>query len=345
MTTLTSKEVDAIAADWAARIDRGALTADEEQALAEWMDGDVRNRGAFMRMRAIALHSERARALGPAFDPDEFVARHANVERASESSIEVESQQPDERNNWLSRYRRALIGVAAAAVAAMAILIGLQITDGSQDYDTRRGEIKVVSLNDGSVITLNTASRVEVSFNQDIRKVRLIQGEALFDVAKDSARPFVVAAGDASVRAIGTSFTVRRLAQQPVQVLVREGVVEVQQPASPAPLRLVANMRTEIPAESGSAIPQPEIVDPDELNRELAWRDGRIAFEAETLEQAAAVFERYSDIRIVIDDPIVASKEITGLFTANDPITFAKAAGASLGLNVEVRAGEVHISQ
>ena len=135
------------------------------------------------------------------------------------------------------------------------------------------------------------------------------------------------------------------MADEPIKVLVREGVVEVRQPALPAPIRLTANMLTELSVSPGSALPQPQIVDADELNRDLAWRDGRIAFEAETLAEAAAVFARYSDIRIVIDDPAVSSKKITGLFTANDPISFAKAAAGSLGLAVEVRPGEVRITQ
>lgn len=342
MTTPTSKEVDAIAADWAARIDRGELSADEEQALERWMDSDVRNRGAFMRMRAIALHTERARALGPAFDPDEFVARHSN---ADSTTFVAERDNTDSTVNTPRRSRRLVAVAAAAMVACIAILLGFQLSRGSHRYDTRQGEVRVVSLSDGSVVTLNTASRISVQFEEGLRRVRLIEGEALFDVAKDSTRPFIVAAGETSVRAIGTSFTVRRLADDPIKVLVREGVVEVRQPALPTPIVLTANMLTELSASPGSALPQPQIVDADELNRELAWRDGRVAFEAETLAEAAAVFARYSDIRIVIDDPAVAGKQITGLFTANDPISFAKAAAGSLGLTVEVRPGEVHIAQ
>lgn len=342
MTTPTSKEVDAIAADWAARIDRGELTAEEEQSLARWMDSDVRNRGAFMRLRAIALHTERARALGPAFDPDQFIARHADLDDATSIAGRDNSQQTLKTPRTP---RRAVAAGVAAVVACIAVLIALQFTRGLQRYDTRQGEIRVVSLNDGSIVTLNTASRIQVEFEKDLRRVRLIEGEALFDVAKDSSRPFVVTAGEASVRAIGTSFTVRRLADEPIKVVVREGIVEVQQPASHTLVRLTANMLTELPAATGRAIAQPQIVDADELNRELAWRDGRIAFEAETLEEAAAVFARYSDIRIVIDDPAIANKEITGLFTANDPISFAKAAGATLGLTVKVGGGEVHIAE
>lgn len=356
----TAKEIDTIAADWAARIDGSPLTADEERALALWMESDTRNRGAFMRMRAIALHTERAQALGTAFAPNKFLREDFDPSGAAPASSlsmkelvnrpgDPEKELESPRRSGSTTFRSAMkskpsLAVAAAAACA-AVVVALQLVRGGVDYDTRQGEVRVVSLDDGSVMTLNTASHVEVSFEKKIRKIRLIEGEALFDVAKDKSRPFVVAAGNTSVRAIGTSFTVRRLANKPTRIFVSEGVVEVQQPALIAPLRLVANMQTEVPAGPGDAALKPMVMQPDAINRELAWREGRIVFEAETLDRAAAAFARYSQTHIVIDDPAVAREEITGLFTANDPISFAKAAATSLGLKVEVRAGEVRLSR
>ena len=99
-------------------------------------------------------------------------------------------------------------------------------------FSTGKGETKVVALKDGSVVTLNTASEIRVNYSDAVRAVELVRGEALFDVAKNKARPFVVAAGDTSVRVVGTSFTVRHFDAAPVQVLVREGIVEVFKPAA-----------------------------------------------------------------------------------------------------------------
>lgn len=314
----TAREIDAIAAEWAARIDRGPLTAAEDRALALWMDSDIRSRGALMRMRAIALHSERARGLGPMF---------------------VTGLRRPRR--W-----RALVTIPAAAAAACAVaVVAFQFAGSGQGYETRQGEVRVVPLDDGTVMTLNTASDVEVSLTGKMRKVRLVEGEVLFDVAKDSTRPFIVTVGTASVRAVGTSFTVRRLGKEPIRVIVQEGVVELQQPKLAAPVRVTANMRAELPAAARGAAPEPKAIGTEELNRELAWRDGRIAFEAESLARAAAAFARYSEIRIVIDDPAVARQQITGLFTANDPIGFARAAAATLGLKADVRGGEVRLGR
>src|SRR5690606_6994409 len=102
----------------------------------------------------------------------------------------------------------------------------------------RLGEVLRVPLPDGSVVTLNSQSAVDVDFGKDARQLTLRHGEALFDVTKDHRRPFVVIAGDARVTAVGTSFSVLREKDLGVQVVVREGVVKVDEAQSPP--RLVA---------------------------------------------------------------------------------------------------------
>lgn len=318
----TSQEIDAVAADWAARIDRGALSPADEGALDAWIAGDARRLGAFMRMRAVALQSNSAKALGPDFDPEAF----AQAEPSAATPI------TRRRMFWLG-------GSAVAASALGAVGLGLMMRDTI--YETRLGEMRVVTLEDGSAVTLNTASRIRVAFADARRTVTLEEGEALFDVAKDPARPFIVEAGGTSVRAVGTSFSVKRLNDAPVEVLVREGIVEVAQPATHRPVRMTANMRI----VTSHAVAQPVAIAQTEVDRETAWRSGRIAFEGEPLAQAAAAFGRYSDTRIIIEDPGIGREEITGLFASNDPVTFAKAAAASLELKATIGPGEVRLSR
>jgi transmembrane sensor len=323
MAKETAREIDAAAAAWAARADRG-LSEAEARALDSWLAGDSRRLGAYAKARAVALHSERARALGSGFNPADFEDVGTGDARG------------------LPR-RRLLLGAGAVA-AGLAGSIGLALQLRRGRYATRRGEVRVFPLEDGSVVTLNTASRVSVDYSPERRSIQLIEGEALFDVAKDRARPFVVAAGDAEVRAVGTSFTVSRLPDTPVRVLVREGVVEVRRrnTAAAAAVILPANTRLGSGAAASEA---PVAVPATEVSRELAWREGRIAFEGETLAEAAAEFARYSDTRIVIDDPAIAREEITGLFQANDPVGFARAVAVSLDLNAVVGAGEVRLTR
>jgi transmembrane sensor len=207
--------------------------------------------------------------------------------------------------------------------------------------------MRVVPLADGSVVNLNTDSRIRVLFTKAQRTIHLERGEALFDVAKDAGRPFIVYAGDTLVKAVGTSFSVLRLADAPVQVLVREGVVEVDR-GQVAPVRLAANMRAVAPIAANFATPAPirvAAMAPVEIDRAVAWREGRIAFEGETLDQAVKDFARYSDTRIVIDDPSIAHEEVTGLFQANDPVGFAQAVATSFGWHAEVGANQVTLTR
>ena len=327
MAAKTAHQIDAEAADWAARLDRGPLSAEDEAALQGWLDGDARALGAFGRMRALAISSERARALGPDFDP-------ASFEPAA---------LPDSKK--IPRRRVVQAGGALAAAALISAGGAWQFLRHRGRFITGKGETKVIALQDGSVVTLNTASEIQVSYSHAVRAVELVRGEALFDVAKNKARPFVVAAGDTNVRVVGTSFSVRRIDAAPIQVLVREGVVEVFKPAQGAkPVRISANSMAVAQADEAStiaAMPVPAA----QVHRQMAWQSGQIAFEGETLAQAAEEFSRYSDTRIVIEDSGLAKEEIAGLFKATDPVGFAQTIAISLNAHAKIGEGEVRITR
>jgi transmembrane sensor len=199
----TAREVDLAAAAWAARVDRG-LSSAEEAGLTAWLAGDPRRQGAYAKALGISLHTRRAAALGPDYQPSEFSAPWARLSRRS---------------------LVAGVGGALAAGAAAAVAVTAGLTRSAR-YSTRLGEVRTVALQDGSVVTLNTQSTIDVAYSRRDRRIQLISGEALFDVAKDASRPFLVSAGLAEVRAVGTSFTVSRVGAEPVEVMVREGVVE-----------------------------------------------------------------------------------------------------------------------
>jgi transmembrane sensor len=321
MSRRTAHQIDAEAADWTARIDRGPLSPEQEQVFQAWLDGDVRCVGAFCRMRALALSTERARALGPDFDPADFVPVAAQ-----------------------SRRRLLQVGGAIAATMLVGVGAGWEVLSRRGRFSTGKGETKVVALKDGSVVTLNTASEILVNYSDELRSVELIHGEALFDVAKNKARPFVVGAGDTSVRVVGTSFSVRRFDAAPIQVLVREGIVEVFKPAAKLkPIRISANTLAVAPPDDADIAARPVPV--AQLHRAMAWQNGQIAFEGETLAQAAVEFSRYSDTRIVIDDPALAKEEIAGLFKATDPVGFAQTIAISLNAHARIGEGEVRLTR
>jgi transmembrane sensor len=306
----TSAAIDEEAARWAARIDRAPLADADAAALAYWLAADTRHLGAFARAQAVLASADRARALGPGLAaPAPAMA--------------------------LSRRRMFGLAVAAAGVAAAAVpalrLAGTIF--GGRRLETRRGEVQLVSLEDGSRITLDTDSRVVTRFDVDARRVELIAGEALFDVARDRSRPFIVRAGDTEVRAIGTSFSVGVRPDGAVKVLVREGLVDVRKVRAAAGVSVPANRLALVPAQA--PVPAPVVLPPDEVSRQLAWREGMLAFENERLDAAAAQFARYSDVPIRISDEALAGRRISGWFSASDPRGFARAAALSLDASLK----------
>lgn len=322
----TSSEIDQAAARWAARLDLSPLDDAQQRELDDWLAGDIRRLGAFGKARAVLARTDRAKALGPDYDPGRFAAP-------------------------LALSRRRVLWLSGSAIAATAVgAVGLGLWSREPSYETARGEVRLVPLEDGSVITLNTATQVKVAFSGDLRMVRLVAGEALFEVAKDAARPFVVEAGDSSVRAIGTAFTVRRILGNEVQVLVREGTVELSRRRTEGtatqaarPVRMTANMKVVDAADAPP--PRPVTVGPEEVSRELAWREGKIAFNGVTLAEAARQFARYSDTPIILDGNSVADRRVTGLYSATNPEGFANAVATVLDLNATVTPQGVVISE
>jgi transmembrane sensor len=320
-----ANEIDDIAASWVARRDATGLSPTETAELASWLKQDRRHAGAFARARALFTWADRAQA------------------DAAESKVPAPQAQSETPTIRRDRRRQSLLALAAAVAAS--VVLGLLSYAQLQSYDrfsTAQGEVRRLNLRDGSTMTLNTASEARVSWSGAMRRVQLLEGEALFDVAPDADRPFIVETRVASVRAVGTSFSVRRVDADRIEVMVREGIVEVDShhAADSPPTALRANMRaTDIAGQQ----PRVEQLDPDQVAQHLSWREGMIAFDGDTLAEAAREFARYSPTPLLIEDEQVAQMRIVGLFASNDPAGFARAAALSLGLETQTDARGVRI--
>ena len=314
MQGVADNPIDDLAAGWVAREDRGALAPDQIIERDRWLAADRRHFGAYARAHAVYARTGRARALGSA------------------DRVPAATRTPRPRLQWV------------AGLAASLCLLALGVhehTDAGDYHLTRKGEILRVPLADGSAVTLDSGAAVRVHYTDKRREITLLRGEALFDVAKNRERPFVVTARDTAVTAVGTSFSVSLNEQRThgVEVLVREGIVDVANASTAiAPTRLQANHRALANRNHGIRI---ESVGHDDLDQQLAWREGMLSFNGDTLSVAAAQFLRYSDVRIMIDDPLVGSRRIVGLYSANDPIGFARSVALSLGLEVEQQGNDV----
>ena len=327
----TSRDIDQAASNWTARLDRGPLTPEEEEEFQAWLGGDPRSKGALLRARALSMMSESAQALGPGFDPIAF------------------EEPKRSRFAGLSR-RQALTWTGGAAAAASLAALGVAVPAAGAVISTERGEIRLAPLKDGSTVLLNTETKIRVRYSKGERFVTLLKGEAYFSVARDEQRPFIVEVNGRRLRTTQAGFRVRKLDRDPVDVMVNQGQVDVaalNQPTSANTLALMANTRL-ILADSANgrpAVEHPQPIGPEQVTRELAWREGKLAFEGESLKQAADTFARYSDTRIQIRDSSLAREPVTGLFAANDPVGFSRAIARVFDARLEQEGGDVVLTR
>lgn len=204
---------------------------------------------------------------------------------------------------------------------------------------TAVGEQRMLTLNDGTRIFLNTDTRLSVAEDAAQRRVQLARGEAWFDVARDPRRPFVVTAGDQQVVALGTDFVVRRESRQLTVTLV-EGKVRVS-PISPS----AKSERVLMPGQRLMFVGRkPPQLDEPAIDKVTAWRRGEVIFDNTRLQDATAEMNRYSAVKLIIDDPHAADIRLSGIFRAGDSARFAQAVGETYHLAIVHEPGSIRIS-
>lgn len=308
------------AARWAVRRDAGPLSPDEQQVFEAWLAADERREGALLRAEAALVYIAR----GPAL---------MEAESVPPPPPEEEDAPPPSR-------RRFLVGAAATGAVVAAGAAGVLLMPSGQDYSTAVGEVRRLPLADGSIATVNTASRIAVALEPERRHIVLKEGEAWFQVAKDRKRPFVVEAGSVRIRAVGTAFSVRRNPEG-VDVLVTEGVVETWTEGNEASrTRIAQGERGFVAADARRIV---AVKASDEIERALAWRSGGLAFNGEPLSYAVAELNRYNNRKLVVEDPVLARTPIVGYFRTDEPGDFARAVASLIGARVEMRAGDMHL--
>lgn len=303
--------VEQAAAAWALR--HPIAPADQPEFDA-WLARDRRHAGALLRAMAGLSAIERALA------PEVTTALAAP---------------PSATRRWL------LAGLGSAAAAAIAGVVGWPRIMGER-VATARGEIRRLPLADGSVATIDTSSELRVVLASDSRRIALSKGQVWFQVAKDRKRPFIVDAGIAQVRAVGTAFSVRRT-DGGVQVAVTEGTVAVW-PSDGGGSMTILEAGQYANLLPGALTPRTGTA-PAAIERSLAWRSGEIALENETLGSAVAQFNRYNQQQLVILDPGLTDERLVGLFRIDRPADFAATLTASLGVEATTTPAEIRLSR
>lgn len=224
--------------------------------------------------------------------------------------------------------RRLVAGFVAASVVGVGATAAWRYSRDVELYRTQVGERRVVALADGSKVHLNTASTIEVSLKKDRRLVRLVKGEALFEVAHDKARPFLVDAGSAQLRAVGTAFNVR-IRENVVELTVTEGVVAVGRSGRPEQQVAGPHVAAGGGAVIGGGAVAPTVLGEKVLRQRTAWQDGVIELEGETLPQAVEEFNRYRAQPIVVGDARLANIRVGGRFEVDEADKFLLALESS----------------
>ena len=197
------------------------------------------------------------------------------------------------------------------------------------DYYTHVGEQKTIRLEDGSTVWLNTDTALQLDPNPKRRSLRLLHGQALFQVAPDPNRPFDVAAGDAVIRALGTEFEVLAVDEQ-TTITVAEHAVAVTIPTgNSAPSRVILQEGEKLSIEEGQSAAPTRI----NLRQQLAWRRGKLIFKQRSLAEVVAEIERYRHGKILIAGSRLRTLEVTGVFPLDDTLSLMEVIQQSLQIH------------
>jgi transmembrane sensor len=307
-------------------------TRDDEAAFVAWLKESPRNVREFLLMWSVDralddLDSKRQHDI-------ESLLAHVDRRAVTISQpldARVTEREPGRMWRW---------GAIAACLLVMPLAGWVMLTRGGsawKEFETATGEQRAFELDDGSVIDLNTHSRIGVRFLRQEREVRLLEGEALFRVHHDTARPFRVYTGDAVVQAIGTQFDIYKRVNGTV-VSVLEGRVSVTAEPPAAPSELPYPSAIQHPA-SGQEVPRQAAVSLSlgtseeaqitpagfvsvrsvtNVSDAVAWRERRLVFRQQTLEHIAGEFNRYSRKQIRLEGADIRNRVYSGVFDADD---------------------------
>ena len=336
------QSVQSQASAWLAKLDKDQPSEQDLQAFKLWVNQDPSHIAAFKKVTA-------------AWDELNLLTRlPLELEQRQAQQKATKPQTPTNPiTDWWTQGR----GLALASVVLLAVFIsvpGSWFAQNQGQYLTAVGEQKTLTLPDGSIVQLNTNSRLSMDYSGNDRALYLLQGEAHFEVEHNPERPFNVYVGTGLVRAVGTAFTVH-LANNDIGVIVTEGVVEIAPevaPVLPAPDKnktanqLPAPAKTTSPkaqrVAAGNAavfnqhqVTQIEAIKQDAIEQRLAWQRGLLVFSGEPLADVIQQVSRYTDIQIVIKSEQLQQLRIGGQFQVGDTQAVFRALEKGFGLKAE----------
>jgi transmembrane sensor len=334
------------ASEWFVRFRTGSVDEPARREFDQCLRGSPEFLRAYLEMTAIWNEAERLDA-GRRWDSEALIAaaRAAADEVIPLSSAragEFGSEQPERAREQPRprpvpgrRWTPWAIGAGLAAAIAL-VVVGTLYRPGAETFATATGEQRLVTLADGSTAELNTQSKIEVRYGPRERDVRLLKGEALFHVAKNAARPFIVGSGAARVRAVGTEFDVYA-GQAETIVSVVEGRVEVEVPPRQAQA-LPAAASEPSPAGSGAQAASTLLpagyrlvvtgsgrvqATPVDTAAAIAWTQHQLVFDSDSVANVAAEFNRYNARQLLVEGTL-RDVRVSGVFATTNPMAFVR---------------------
>ncbi|AMX01288.1 FecR family protein [Microbulbifer thermotolerans] len=317
----SQKKVDDRAREWFMLRQERPLTPQEEAEFAQWMEAPAHRR-SYRQLEAIC--------------------RGLIAIAATEEGARLRAQE-DRGPRWQARLgnllRTALTPAPAFALALVLVttaglLLSHRDTAPLETYHTEIAQTRILSLADGSQVTLGADSQIEVTFSEQRRDVALLKGQAFFSVAADKARPFYVKADTATIRVVGTRFDVHRAAGG-VKVSVEEGTVDVTPGAhtsqavdNNSTVRLLAGQQIAISTQGDGSVQQ---IPADTL---ASWRNGKLIYRDARLAEVVADANRYREGKIILGAPHLADLRVTTAFSVDQVETMIDMLEESLPVNV-----------
>lgn len=326
--------------EWFVRRQREDWSAQDEATFQSWLQADARHRQLFDQWSA----SWRALDGLPAGTVDRL---RSNLQR--DKLQQAAQARAASRRSFLAPW------LASAAVAGIACPLGWAAWGHwqaqpvfTQALQTRQGQQVQVDLPDGSTLRLDAATRLEVRLYRGRREVQLRDGQAVFDVSADAARPFRVLAGPVAVTVVGTRFSVRHTPGVPgeegARIAVEQGRVQVAPLGDGGELRasqaVLLGAGEQVRASAQGQLLSVERVPSDGI---AAWREYRVSFVDATLSQALAEFERYRRTGLTVSDPAVAQLRLSGSFDPRDVQTLRRILPVALPVRLQARDGQTDI--
>jgi len=303
----TANTIDDEASIWLVRLDNGNLSDQSRKELKAWLSADKRHQIALKAMADIWGGMD-------------------------EVLLDIDDNSTNNVSLWpiLKPIFEPFALAASISFLVIAIWLVMPANVQKNSYATLIGQQMDATFDDGSIIHLNTNTRIETEFSDEKRIIKLIKGEALFDVAHDPERPFIVYAGDRLVKAIGTKFVVH-LKSDNIQVTVTDGKVKMSKVALNTKLTDIKKLNSttiqkddvyitkgEKVIVGSNKIPKLTHIKPENIKRKLAWLDGKLIFENEELFDVIEEVNRYVDIKIVLKEPSLHNIRISGRFDLGD---------------------------